>query len=123
MSYRPLAEYNGKAMIRKLAEELATNDLVLGSNDIRPQEEPNPPAAKATADHASLEHGWTPHANATNNQDQAGVLSRTLKGYKDESRQYNNILATHLGEHVRKLTGSPSMSRSAVQRTKATRGD
>ena len=110
-------------MIRKLAEELATNDLVPGTNDIRPLEEPAAPADKPTAREYALEHGWPESTTETNKQDQGGVLSRTLKGYKDEARSYNNILATHLGEHVRKLTGSTSMSRSAIQRTKQSRRD
>lgn len=118
-----MGEYTSGAMIHKLAEELATNDLVPGTNDIRPAVEPAAPAAKATADHGTLEQGWPKATNEGNNQTQAGVLSRALSGYKDETRGYNDVLAQHLGAHVRKLTGSASMSRSAVARNKKSRGD
>lgn len=109
-------------MIRKLAEELATNDLVPGTNDIRPAVEPAAPAAKATADHGTLEQGWPKATNEGNNQTQAGVLSRALKGYSNGVRGHNDVLATALGAHVRKITGSSSLSRSAVRRNKQSRG-
>lgn len=102
-------------MIRKLAEELAMNSVVQGTNDIRPLPEPAAPETYPEADTTSR-YGFPDHTRERDNQGQVGVLSRALAGYADQSRQYQNALAENLGEHVRKTTGSVTMSRSAVRR-------
>lgn len=109
-------------MIRKLAEELTTNTLVTGTNDIRPLDPPAAPAAKPSAS-VMAEHGGTGTAEETNNQDQAGVLSRALSGYDQGVNDYNGALADALGDHVKKLTGSVTLSRSAVGRHKKATGE
>jgi hypothetical protein len=102
-------------MIRKLAEELAFNSTVPGTNDIRPLDPPAPPEEKPDADVTSR-YGWPDSTQETTKQDQSGVLDRALTGFRTEAGKYNDALASALGDHVRKVTGSVSMSRAAVRR-------
>jgi len=103
-------------MIRKLAEELAFNGIVPGDNEIRPLATPAPAAEKAHAKDSVDTPNWTSTAHDANADGQSGVLGRALDGFKAEAGKYNDALAKHLGEHVRKITGSVSQSRAAVLR-------
>lgn len=108
-------------MIRKLAEELAYADGVTTTDTIRSREESSPPSK---SDEGLLERcGFTDTARKAHERDSAGVLSDLLGGYGDAVGGHQNDIARHLGEHVRKITGSSAISQSAVWRSRKATGD
>jgi hypothetical protein len=102
-------------MIRKLAEELATNPTVSGENEALPLKEPSAPAVKDTAT-PDPEHGFTEHSGEGHAQTTHGFLDRAFDTFSQAGKQHEQVLAGVLGDHVRRVSGSSSTSQRAVQR-------
>jgi len=102
-------------MIRKLAEELATDGAVPGGNDARPLDEPSAPAIKSdfTPD---PDHGFTAHSGEGHAQTTAGVLSRSLTNYEPAAQDYERTMSRVLGDHVKNISGSSATSQRSVKR-------
>ena len=102
-------------MIRKLAEELATDSIVLGGNETRPLEEPSAPSIKTDAT-PDPDHGFTNHSGEGHAQTTQGVLDRTLSNAGAAAQQHETVLTRVLGDHVKRVSGSSATSQRAVRR-------
>jgi len=102
-------------MIRKLAEELASNPTVAGENDVAPIKDVSPPATKPDA-LPDPDHGFTSHSREGHARTNHGFLSRALGNYDTAARDHESVLSEVLGDHVRQVTGSSMMSQRAVRR-------
>lgn len=99
----------------KFAEDLDTNDLVLGENETAPLDPDAPPEAKEDSTIAP-EFGFTENTTNTHNETMHGTLDRTLDEYGSATKDYNSSMARILGSHVRTTSGSPAVTKRAVQR-------
>jgi hypothetical protein len=104
-------------MIRKLAEELASNEgaTVQGANEVLPLDEPGKPPVKPSAT-PDPEHGFTQHSGEGHAQTTHGVLQRSLDNFNPAAQDYERVMTQVLGEHVKRVSGSSATSQRAVRR-------
>lgn len=104
-------------MIRKLAEELATNPTLSGSEADNPAPLNEVPAPPTKPDNTlEPQHGFTEFSGDRHDQTMHRFLDRALGQYDEAAKQHERVLTQVLGEHVKHTSGSSATSQRAMTR-------
>lgn len=104
-------------MIRKLAEELAMNPTLSGSEADNPAPLHHVEAPPTKPDNTpDPEHGFTAFSGERHNQTMHRFLDRALGQFDEAASQHERVLTEVLGEHVKHTSGSSATSQRAMRR-------
>lgn len=104
-------------MIRKLAEELAMNSTLSGSEADNPAPLESVPAPPTKPDNTlDPSYGFTEFSGERHDQTMHRFLDRALDNYDDAASQHEKVLTEVLGDHVKQISGSSATSQRAMKR-------
>lgn len=97
-------------MIRKLAEELATNPGVSGTNNIRPADPGQPPALKP-----DMQGPFSDLVVGRHAEGKQGVLDRGFEQYPSMVGDYKNTIGALLSAKIEEISGSSAASQAVAR--------